>query len=84
MVSLNYKNINIQKKYLKIWYNSLSNYITELIRKNLGGFKDKVVSHLNTNTPKQTIDGRGKKLVKPKTLKKSEENIINSIRNLLN
>ena len=45
----------------------------------MGGFKDKIVSLFNTNTPKQTVYGRGKKLSKPKkqNIKKpliSEEN----------
>ena len=55
-------------------------YIPELI-KIIGGFIDKVVSLFNTNTPKQTVDGRGRKLRKPKSQKQSKENIINSIRN---
>ena len=58
------------------------NYIPESIRKIAGGFKDKVVSLFKTNTPKQTLYGRGKKLSKPKTQKQPEENIIKSIRNL--
>ena len=32
----------------------LINYISELIAKVLGGFKDKTVSVLNTNTPSKT------------------------------
>ena len=58
----------------------MATYIPEPI-KIIGGFIDKVVSLFNTNTPKQTVHGRGKKLKKPKTQKQSEENIINSIRN---
>ena len=38
------------------------------MRKLVGGFK-KVVSLFNTNTPMQTVYGRGKKLSKPKTHK---------------
>ena len=34
------------------------------------GFKDKVLSLSKTNTPKQTVYGRGKKLSKPKTQNK--------------
>ena len=32
-------------------------------------FKDKIVSVFKTNTPKQTVYGRGRKLSKPKTTK---------------
>ena len=42
------------------WYDWLINYIPEPIRKSLGGFKDKVISLFKTNTPKQTVYGRGK------------------------
>ena len=59
------------------WCDWLINYIPETIAKDVGGFKDKVVSLFNTNTPKPTVYGRGKKLSKPKT-----QNKINSIRNL--
>ena len=55
----------------------LVNYIPELTAKLLGGFKDKIVSVRNTNTPTQTVYGRGKELSKPKT-----QNKINSIGNL--
>ena len=58
------------------WYDWLINYILEPIRKSVGGFKDKVISLFKTNTPKQTVYERGKKLSKPKT-----QNKINSIRN---
>ena len=44
------------------------------------GFKDKIASLFNTNTPKNMCV-RGKKLSKPKTQKRSKENKINSIRN---
>ena len=57
------------------------NYIPEPIRKSVGGFKDKVISFFKTNTPKQTMHGRGKKLNRPKTQKQYEENKINIIRN---
>ena len=42
------------------------NYIPQPIRKSVDGFKDKVISLFKTNTPKQTVYGRGKKLSKPK------------------
>ena len=42
------------------WYN-------KPIRKSVGGFKDKIVSLFKTNTPKQTVYGRGNKLSNPKT-----------------
>ena len=52
----------------------------------MGGFKDKIGSLLKINTPKyyskQIVYGGGKKLSKPKLQKKSEENIIKSMRNL--
>ena len=48
------------------WYDWLINYILEPFRKGLGGFKDKIVSLFKTNTPKQTVYGRGKELWKPK------------------
>ena len=40
------------------WYDWLTNYIPEPIRKCEGGFKDKTVSLFKTNTPKQTMYGR--------------------------
>ena len=42
------------------------NYTPEPIGRCVGGFKDKVISILKTNTPKQTTYGRGKELSKPK------------------
>ena len=48
------------------WYDWLFNYIPEPIRKSVGGFKDNMVSLFKTNTPKQTVYGRRKKLSKPK------------------
>ena len=50
-----------------IWYDWLINYISELIRKSVDGFKDKAISLFKTNTPKQTVYGRGKKLNKSMT-----------------
>ena len=53
----------------------LVNYIADSKRKIVGGFKNKVVSRFKTNTPKQTVYWRGKKLGKPKTRKQSKENL---------
>ena len=75
----------LKKKIKKIrpvkntWYDWLINYILESIRKSVGGFQNKIVSLFKTNTHKQTVYGRGKKLSKPKIqnirkLFKSEEN----------
>ena len=52
------------------FYDRLINYIHQPIIKSVGGFKDKIVSLFNTNTPKQTVYGRGKKLSKPNKLSK--------------
>ena len=52
------------------WYDCLINYIPEPIRKSVGGFKDKVVSHFQINTPKQTVYGTGKKLSEQKAQNK--------------
>ena len=57
------------------------------------GFKDKIVSLFKTNTPQQTVYGRGKKLRKPKTQnirkpfisennKKNKDRIIRDIQTL--
>ena len=51
------------------WYNWLINYIPDPIRKNVDGFKDKIISLFKTNTPKQTVYGRGKKPSKSKNAK---------------
>ena len=51
-------------------YDWLTNYIPELIRKSVGGFKDKFISLFKINTPKQTVDGKRKKLSKPKAQNK--------------
>ena len=58
------------------WYFWLTNYMSELIRKSEGGFKDKILSLFKTNTPKQTVYGREKKLSKPKTQKKIRNPLI--------
>ena len=71
-----------QKKLKKIrpikntWYDCLINYILEPIRKSVDGFKDKVISLFKTNTTKQTVYGRGKKLRKPKTQNKIRKSFI--------
>ena len=57
-------------------YDLLINYIPEPIRKNVHGFKDKIVNLFNANKPKQIVYERRKKLSKAKT-----QNEINSIRN---
>ena len=49
------------------WNDWLIDYIPGPTIKGVGGFKDKIVSLFKTNTPKQTVWGRGKKLSKPKT-----------------
>ena len=75
--------ISLKKKEMKkirliknTWYHWWINYITELIRKILGVFKDKIVRLSNTNTPKQTVYRRWNKLSKPKAQKQPEENKI--------
>ena len=66
--------IGLKKKEVKkirpvknIWSDWLINYIPEPIRKSVGGFKDKIVILFMTNTSKQTVCGRGKKLSKAKS-----------------
>ena len=39
------------------WYDWLINYIPEPIRKSVGDFKDKIVSHFKTNTPNKQCMG---------------------------
>ena len=55
------------------WYDCLINYIPESIRKSVGGFEDKIVSLFKTNTPKQTVYVRGKKIRIPKKLSKPKK-----------
>ena len=50
----------------KIWYNWWINYTTKPLIKSVSVLKDKVMSLYKTNTPKQTVYGRGKKLNKPR------------------
>ena len=64
------------------WYDWLITDISDLKRRSVGGFKNKIVSLFKTKTLKQVVHGRGKKLNKPKTQKQFKENIINSIRNI--
>ena len=70
------------------WYNLLINYIPEPITKSVGGFKENVIRLVKTNSPKQTVYGRGTKLSKPKTqnnikipflLKRKEKKVQNRI-----
>ena len=64
--------ISLNKKRKKIRpikntrYDWLINHIPKSIRVYVVRFKDKIVSLFKTNTPKQTVYGRGKKLSKPK------------------
>ena len=44
------------------------NYISKPIRKSVGGFKNEIVNLFKTNTPKETIQERGKKLSKPRKI----------------
>ena len=46
------------------WYNWLIDYIPEPIRKSVCDFKNKIVSLFETNTRKQTVYGKEKKLRK--------------------
>ena len=60
--------ISLGKKMKKIrpiknaWYDWLINYISEPKRKSVSGFKDRIVRFCKTNTPKQTVYGREKKI----------------------
>ena len=51
------------------WYDWLIDYIPEPIRKSVGGFKNKISSFFKTNTLKQIVYSREKKLSKPKKRK---------------
>ena len=48
-------------------YDCLINYIPEPTRESAVSFKNEVISLFKTNTTKQTVYGRGKKISKPKT-----------------
>ena len=71
MENVNYKNEKIEQKKKKTLRSWLINYIPEPIRKILE----------LSDYAKQTLYGRGKKLSKPKTQKRSEENILKRIKN---
>ena len=57
------KNIRTIKN---ISYDCFIDYIPKCLIQGVSDFKDKIISIFNTNTPKQTLHGRGKKLSKPK------------------
>ena len=80
------KEMKKNRSFKNTWHDWLINYIAELIRKTLDGFKGKVVSIFKKSTPKdcskQTVYGRGKKPTKRKTQNPSKEIIIKSIKNL--
>ena len=61
------------------WYDWIIN--SEPVRKSVGGFKDKIISLFKTNTPKQTVHGRGKKLSKKKKLKKNNQRYLETFQN---
>ena len=61
------KEVKKIRRFKNAWYDWLINYILEPIRKNVGGFKYKIVNLFKTNTPRPTVYGRGKKLSKPKS-----------------
>ena len=48
------------------WYDWLITYIPKPIRKSVSVLKDKFVSLFKTNTPKQTVYGKGQKLSQPR------------------
>ena len=48
------------------WYDWLINYIPKPIRKSVSVLKDKFIRLFKTNTPKQNVYARGKKLNKPR------------------
>ena len=72
-MSIDYKDKFQQKEMRKIrpikntYYDWLVNYIPESIRKSAGSFKDKIIILFKTNTPKQAVYEREKKLSKPIT-----------------
>ena len=75
--------INLKKKIeltKSTWYDSLINYIPEPIRKSVGGLENKTVNLFKTNTPKETVYGKGKKLSKPKKKKKKLRSLLNQKR----
>ena len=49
-----------------IWYDWWINYTATPMIKSVSVLKDKFISLYKTNTPKQTVYGRGKKQCKPR------------------
>ena len=68
MENLNYKNKNIEIKYLNNWYNSLISCLSQSRAKIAGFFKDKGASLFKSNTTKYF----GKKSWKEKKLRKKK------------
>ena len=66
-ICLEKKEIKKLRPIKKTWYDYLINYFPEAIRRSVGSFKNKILILFKTNTPKQTMYGRGKKLRKSKT-----------------
>ena len=48
------------------WYDWLINNIPKPIRKSVSVLKNKFISLFKTNTPKQTVYGKGQKISKPR------------------
>ena len=85
--------IDLKKEMKKIrpvkntWYDWLINYITEPMRKSVGGFKDKIVSLFKTNKQKQTMFGeernqlnqRKNKILKSFSIRKEQRKIKDGI-----
>ena len=71
--------------YLNIWYDCLSNYILNAIKKIVSSFKINFVSFIKTSKPKQLciVEEINTNQTKTKQKTKSEENIIKSISNLV-
>ena len=62
MVKIDKKEMKKIRPFRNIWYDWFIDYIHEAISKNVAGFKDEIISFFRTNTPKQNVYGRGKKL----------------------
>ena len=54
----------IRSNKKKKWYDWFINHITKSTRKDVNGFKDKIVNLFKTNTTNETVYGRVKKLSK--------------------
>ena len=80
----NYKNRNSSSK--KPWYNWLINYILNIVKKNGGGIKDKIMSLFKTNKAKNyskpTKLKNKKNQSEGKVIKRVEGKINRDIRNL--